>query len=403
MADFTEKQINNCVKRCRHKKGWLNTKHVRSENTTSLETRQLMEVLVNRGFAFSNQVVFQDERYQICFEMDKENMMIEDLDRFDDLVLMHPAMLDMPPKSLLSKSSTLLHLSHWNGLKSEWIEIYRAFCRYQNGESIEKSQYFFFYTTFLCTREDQHRKDEICHVLIKIYKFIKMYKALKVGWEEIKNIYIEDTHNTLFIKIISEYYGESFIRRTNPIKPQEKQVAHSKKNVVLARFQAVMKSHLERLVKDESLTYDDRELYRLTLEEYNREPHGQGLEKAFAVLKKVALKDTQVLHSMEEFYQALPIVGKFSKQSGDKAIDIFLKSVECDGIGNFSQNYDITSNDAPMTDRCLHQIREALRASKEPRIRAAVSEWVEAESKILDFSVKISRRNAQKSKKDANR
>lgn len=119
------------------------------------------------------------------------------------------------------------------------------------------------------------------------------------------------------------------------------------------------------------------------------------------MLKEVALKDSQVLQSMQDFYQALPIVGKFSKQSGDKPLDIFLNSLECDGIGNFSPNYDLTSNDLPMLDRVLHQIREAMRASTEPRIRAAASEWVEAESKILDFDVKISRRNAQKSKKDA--
>lgn len=366
----------------------------------SRKTRQLMKVMVDRGLAFSNQVVFQDERHQICFELDKKDMMIEDLDRFDDLVLIHPAMIDIPSKSLLSRNTTLLHLSHWNILKSEWIEIYRAFCRYQNGEDIEKFQYFLSFTTVLGTNEDRYRKDEIYHVLMKARKFIKMYKALKIGWKEIRNIYTEDTYNTLFAKIISEHYRERFVRRTNLIKPQKKQIIHSNKTVVLARFPGIMKGHLERLSKDKSLNDSERESYRLTLEYYNREPHGQGLEKAFAVLKEVALKDTQVLQSMEDFYQALSIVGKFSKKPGDKPLDIFLKSVEYDGIGNFSPNYDLMSNDVPVLDRVLHQIREALRASTDPRVRAAASEWVEAESKILNFDIKISRRNAQKSKKD---
>jgi hypothetical protein len=165
---------------------------------------------------------------------------------------------------------------------------------------------------------------------------------------------------------------------------------------VLAGFQGKMKIHLESLSNDKKLDISDRELYRLTLEEYKREPHGQGLEKAFAVLKQVAQEDTQVMQSFMDFYQALSIVGKFSHTS----FDAFLK---CDGIENFSLDYDPTSNDSLIVERVLLQIREILRASSDPRVRAAVSDWVEAESKILDFDVKMSRRNAQKSKKDANR
>jgi hypothetical protein len=67
ISNSIEKQINDCIKRCCHKKGWLKTRDVRSGNVSSLETRHLMKVIVDRGFAFSNQVVWQDERYQICF------------------------------------------------------------------------------------------------------------------------------------------------------------------------------------------------------------------------------------------------------------------------------------------------------------------------------------------------
>ncbi|WP_373538648.1 hypothetical protein [Chamaesiphon sp.] len=404
MFDFTEKQINDCIKRCRNKKGWLNTKYVRSGNMTSLETRQLMKIIVIRELAFSNQVAFQDERYQICFELDKKDIMIEDLDRFDDLVLIHPALTDIPSKSLLSNETTLFELKHWNVLKCEWLEIYEAFCKYQNGQSIENFQYFHpIYAIPITTSDERYLKDQKQHILIKIYVFIKMYKAIKIGWKEIGSIYAEDTHNTLFIKIISEHYRERFIRRTNLVKLQEKQIIHSNKTVMLKKFPGIMKEHLERLSNDKSLDNADREFYKFTLENYNREPHSQGLEKAFAVLKKVALKDSQVLQSMQDFYEALPIVGKFSKQSGNKPLDNFFNSIECDGIGNFSPNYDLMSNDVPMLDRVLHQIREVLRASSDPRVIAAVSDWVEAESKILDFDVRISRRNAQKSKKDVDR
>lgn len=280
MSDFTKKQINNCIKRCRHKKGWLNTAHVRSVNMTSLKIRQLMKAMVDLGLAFSNQVVWQDERYQICFELDKKSMMIEDLDRFDDLVLIHPAMTDIPSKSLLNSETTLSYLKHWNVLKCDWLEVYEAFCKYQNGQSFEKFQYFRPAYAIPIANEERYLKDKKNHILIKINGFIKMYKALRIGWKEIESIYTEDTHNTLFIKIISEHYRERLIRRTNFAKPQEKQIIHSKKTVVLQRFLGIMKDHLERLSKDESLDRCDREFYRLTLEDYNREPHGQGLEKA---------------------------------------------------------------------------------------------------------------------------
>ena len=330
-------------------------------------------------------------------------MMIEDLDRFDDLVLIDPATIDIPSKSFLSNEMTLFNLKHWNVLKCEWTEVYKAFCRYQNGQSIENFQYLLSIETIFVSNEKQYLKDIKDYILIKTYKFIKMYKAIKIGWKEIKNIRTEDNYNSLFIKIVSEHYSERLSGQNNTFNSQEKQIIHSKKSVVLARFLSILKGHLERLSKDKSLNDSEREYYRLTLEDYNREPHGQGLEKAFAVLKKVALKDTQVLQSMQDFYQALSMFGKFSKQSGDKPLDIFLNSSECDGIGNFSPNYDLTSNDVPMLDRVLQQIREALRASTDPRVRAAASEWVEAESKILDFDAKISRRNAQKPKKDVDR
>jgi hypothetical protein len=185
MSDFTEKQINDCIKRCRCKKKWLNTRDVRSGNMTSLETRHLMKVIVDRGFAFSNQVVWQDERYQICFELDKKIMMIEDLDRFDNLVLTHPLMLDIPSKSLLYDKTKLLNLKYWNALKIEWLEIYAAFCRYQNGQDIEDFQCFI--SSVPIANESLYLKDCKQHMLIKIRKFIKMYKAFKIGWEEIED------------------------------------------------------------------------------------------------------------------------------------------------------------------------------------------------------------------------
>jgi hypothetical protein len=397
ISNSIEKQINDCIKRCCHKKGWLNTRYVRSGNMASLETRHLMKVIVDRGFAFSNQVAWQDERYQICFELDKKIMMIEDLDRFDNLVLIHPLMLDIPSKSLLYDKTKLLNLKYWNALKIEWLEIYAAFCRYQNGQDIEDFQCFI--SSVPIANESLYLKDCKQHMLIKIRKFIKMYKAFKIGWEEIEDLYPGLTCNDLFIKIIKSYYDDRFRNRIEPmesINHPEKQIIHSRKNVALLNFSKNIRRELERLSECEKSNSLDRNIYKLALEKYNHEPHGQGREEAFAVLKKVAQKDTQVMQVLMDFHQALSFLGKFSEESKHRNFDDFL---ECDGIGDFVSYDDPKSYYLFRIDRELDLIKDVMRTSSDPKVRAVVSEWVEAISKIHDFDVKISRRNEQNPEK----
>jgi hypothetical protein len=392
MSDFTEKQITDCIERCRRKKGWLNTRYVRSGNMASLETRQLMKVIVDRGFAFSNQFAWNDERYQICFELDKKIMMIEDLDRFDNLVLVHPSMLDIPSNFLLNDEDKLFNLKCWNALRSEWLEIYAAFCRYQNGQNIEDFQCF--YSSPIANKA-LYLKDYKQYILIKIRKFIKMYKAFEIGWKEIKYSLPNHTHNDLFILIIRSYYDERFRWQTDPIKNtsfSEKKITHSPKNVVLLNFSKNVKRELERLSKCEKLNNLDRKFYRLTLEKYNHELHGQGREEALSVLKRVARKDTQVMQLLMDFHQALSFFGKFTEESKHGIFDNFL---ECDGVGDLVSYDDPNSYCSFKIDQVLDPIKEVMRASDDPRVRAAVSEWVEAISKIHNFDVKISRRNEQ--------
>ncbi len=89
---FTGKQKKDFIKRNKHKKGWIETKYLRSGNMSSLETRELAKLICkNFNIAFDNQLAFQDERYRICFELALRDQMIEELDLFDDSVLMHPA------------------------------------------------------------------------------------------------------------------------------------------------------------------------------------------------------------------------------------------------------------------------------------------------------------------------
>lgn len=415
---FTVKQISNFIKRNKDKKGWLNARDVRSGNMSSAETRKLMYSICNNyKIAFDNELVFQDERYEICFELNQKDRMIEDLDRFDCIVLTDIAMMDIPSKSLINNKTTPSEFSHWKYLLGDFIRVFKALCRYQNGQSIDNFEYFdsfkypdysdvIYDTEGRSKEEDEetyrknvelHKKDIKKHLLLNVRKFISMYKALRIGWKEIKDFYPDITYNTFFIAILRGHYDERFVHPISCLTSPEQQIVHSRKTVTLSNFHGNIKRELERLSEEENPDDSDRELYKLTLEQYNREPHSQGFENAFAMLKKVAQKDPQVMQILMDFYQALSIVGRFSEQSMDEN---FAKFLERDGIGDFVLDYDPKSNDASAVDRVLYQIKDVMRASNDPRVRAAVSDWVEATSKSLNFDVKISRRNEQRSKKD---
>jgi hypothetical protein len=390
---FTDKEEEDFIKRNKDKTGWLDSEDTRSGNMSRPKTRYLgKKVCDDRKIAFDNQFSPQDKRYRICFELINKDRMIAELDRFDNLVLTHPAMIDIPSKSLLSYGATLQELMHWNALKVEWTEVYKAFCRYQNGERIEDLLYFYCVVPLPDSNEKNYRKNAKNHTLLKIHTFTNLYKALRIGWSEIENTYKGDTYNTLFIKILTKHYEERFIRRTNPADTQQKYRNHLKNIIVFQKFPEKVRCEIERLSNDKELDDSGRELYRLILEEYDRDPHGQGFENAVDALKKVS-SIPHVRDILWDFHRATLVLGKAPDGPEGKSFDYFL---QCFGVGEFLLDYDPKSDEASVVDRVLYQIREALRASTDPRVRAAVSDWVEAESKIIDFDAKISGRKRAK-------
>jgi hypothetical protein len=200
---FTDEQINNFIKRNKNKKGWLNTRKVRSENMAAQETRYLMRLMCEEiGLAFDNELNPQDERYEICFDLDTKDMMIEDLDRFDRSVLLHSVMMEIPSESLLSKESTQLEFLYWKRLLGNWSDVYKGFVRHQNGQRIDSFQALDHLFFIHDSNEKLYAKDKKEFILITINKFIKMYKALKIGWKDIKHIHSNYTYNTLFVSIL---------------------------------------------------------------------------------------------------------------------------------------------------------------------------------------------------------
>jgi hypothetical protein len=390
---FTDKEEEDFIKRNKGKTGWLDTEDTRSGNMPRQKTRYLgKKICDDHKIAFDNKFSPQDKRYRICFDLINKDRMIAELDCFDNLVLIHSSTIDIPSKSLLSYEATLEDLFHWNALKVEWIEVYKAFCRYQNGGKIEDFSYFHYAAPLPDSNEKNDRKDAKKYTSLKIHTFINLYKALRIGWGEIENSYKDDTYNTLFIKILTKYYEERFVQRTNPDDTQQRYRNHLKNIVIFKDFPEKVRCEIERLSNDKELDDSGRELYRLILEEYDRDPHGQGFENAVDALKKVS-SIPHIRDILWDFHRATLVLGKAPNGQEGTSFDYFL---QCFGVGEFLFDYDPKSDEASVVDRVLYQIREALRASSDPRVRGAVSDWVEAESKILDFDAKISGRKRAK-------
>ena len=153
--------------------------------------------------------------------------------------------------------------------------VLTAFRRYQNGQSIEDFQYFAHSDSIYYAARKLLLKDAKEHLLIKVRDFISMYKALRIGWKEIKHFCPNGTYNTFFIAILKEYYNNTFMRSLSYSEIPTKKIIHSPKDVTLSNFHGNVKIELERLSKDKYIDDSDRELSILTLGKYNQEPHGQ--------------------------------------------------------------------------------------------------------------------------------
>ena len=192
-------------------------------------------------------------------------------------------------------------------IRVEWFYIYTGICSHQKGGDIEKICFEDLLIQSTGDSEDTedfdkykienfppffsayNSKDTNKYILIKIYTFINMYKALKIGWKEIYHLYPKQTYNTLFLELLIAYYSDKFTRQCNLQKPCHK--INVAKITAIKNFSSFAISQIERLIEEEKPDSLEQKLYKSILEEYSRVPYGQSLDKVLDILKKASKKD----------------------------------------------------------------------------------------------------------------
>jgi hypothetical protein len=130
--EWTEAQVNKFIKRLKHKKGWLNTRDVRSGNTAKAsDDRKLMKLIVDRGIVFDNGIATDSEQYKVCFNLEDKDGLLEDLENSSKEMLFDPSLMsdsrmnDLPKKKILEYAATLRIRIYWEEIKNEWKRFIR--------------------------------------------------------------------------------------------------------------------------------------------------------------------------------------------------------------------------------------------------------------------------------------
>lgn len=403
MSDYqwTEKQIQKAYGSRKHKQGWLNARDIRS-GFLAASVRKLMQIMCDRGYAFDNLTSVDSDQYKICFNLDKKEQMLQEIQDsrkdnfsiiFDTSLLADPRLADLPPQYFLNIDTTSHLRSCWTELNSEWQEIHKEFLRCQNGGDMQDSQHI--YANLLPVDvSKQEIEDKRAFVLSQSNKFISMYKALKIGWQEIEHIYSDySTYNDLFLKILSAHYCIKMFRLFSFRKSKETDRSISNKLDMISKIPKFIISTLEYLCKNASDS--DEEYWKIILGEYIQDPHGRGLGNAFNALLDIANEDgneNYVKDGLNDFCKAF---SKLSNLPRFKSYEDF-----CVYFDTEDQLSEDQLSEDPFFNHLVelseaYIIKETLRASENSKVTDAVLEWVNAEKEIIEVSRTVLRRKAQ--------
>jgi hypothetical protein len=408
MSDYqwTEKQIQKAYGSRKHKQGWLNARDIRS-GFPAASVRKLMQIMCDRGYAFDNLTSVDSDQYKICFNLDKKEQMLKEIQDsrkdnfniiFDTSLLEDPRLVDLPRKDFLTFDITSRMRFWWTELNIEWKEIHKEFLRCQNGEDMQDSQHI--HANLLPVDvSKQEIEDKRAFVLSQRTTFINMYKALKIGWQEIEYIYSDcSTYNDLFLRILSAHYSIKIYRLSSFQKTKQTDRTISNKLDVISKIPKFIISTLEYLCKNAGDS--DKEYWKIILGEYIQDPHGRGLDNAFNALLDIANEDENenyVKDGLNDFCKAF---SKLSNLPRFKSYEDFCMYFETEDQLSEDQLSDDPLSEYPFFNHLVelseaYPIKEILRASENPKVTKAVFEWVNAEKEIIEVSRTISRRKAQ--------
>ena len=398
MSDYQwkERQIQKVHESREHKKGWLNASSIR-KGIPAAEVRQLMKIMVDRGYAFDNLTSPDSDRYKICFNLDKEEQMIKEIQNsrndnvniiFDTSLLTDPRLADLPPESFLKFAVSSRMRWCWDKMKVEWQEIHKEFFRCQNGGNMQDCQYI--YADLLpADVSTQQMEDRKVLTLSQANIFISMYKSLKIGWREIEHIYpCYGTHNELFLRILSAHYSVKLFRLFSLENNKQTNRTISSKLDTISRFPDFIMSTLEDL--HENANDSSRGYWRKILGDYILDPYGEGLRNAFNILLEIANKGTEenyVKDNLNDFCKAFSRLSNLPRFRSYNDFCTFFETEE-QLSDDPNLNYLIELSNA-------YPIKETLRASKNSKVTDAVFEWGNAEQEIIEVTRTIFRRKAQ--------
>jgi hypothetical protein len=367
-----EKDIQQLIKRCKDKKDWLNTRDCRSKNMGAEYVRLLMRMAVERELAFDNRLTPESEGYEICFNLDERQKILEQLEdttkrclslEFDDLnrkaLIQIRLLLNAFAKKNIDRILPYVILDRYVYL------TYEAFSRHQTrGEDINK--FFDNALDGIVFKDGFSDRDSKINVgfykelmILQTEKLIDMYYTLKVGWHEIEHICKLPTYNNFFLGLFTLEITE-ILELSDPKNIIPITYRNIRKHLpVVSSTAYLIETELEFLISKSSEI--ETQKYKEILGRYKLDPHGQNFRDALLALAKAT---NEYPHLKDKIYDLARSSQALYALDGDVPID---------------------------SSTAISSIQKILGNSTNPRVRSAVADWRKRGEKIYKPFGKLSR------------
>jgi hypothetical protein len=190
-----------------------------------------MKLVVDQELAFDNRIDSANENYEICFNLDEKQKILDKLEDVtkrslsQDSDIFNRKKIEILPEEFSKILKTTKEVSAFNEIIFNIRIIYEAFSKHQNGEEFEDFSFVYTFDHLLEKHSQRINDDHKKLLLIQIYTLINMHHALKIGWEEIKHITTISTHNELFINLFVGQHLELLILMRH-LEQQQIQLQH---------------------------------------------------------------------------------------------------------------------------------------------------------------------------------
>ena len=363
MSDYqwTEKQIKKVYETRKHKKRFLNAREIRA-GVPAADVRKLMKIIVDRGYAFDNELDPNNEKYEICFNLAEKDRIIENLDRFDNSLFISMQILnssvDSTSKHLITEDVQNVFMI----FQYRYLHIYEVLSMYQNSEDIENFEVNLF-----------DREGNIHKFLSKFYKqvlllearnYIDMYKAIKIGWRELKEMIIAPTYNDFFLEIVLGLRVESLQKIVEaPDKLEIKWRSQLKHLRIIENTPKFVEDALLTLILS-SNSIQNQEFYRSKLKEFHQNYQGNSLKNAVFAMRDAVEHDATNIHIWEMFEDLVKSYLAVDRMSFIDATD-----------------YDFT----------VAITKDVLALSSDSRVLKALSNWKNSGNEVYPVSSRLFR------------